>query len=62
VFGVGTFKDDVGFAVECFSGTSCTQEVSIEVAHIVFEIVGVCRDCLWLCVRIRKRLIALSAE
>ena len=45
MFGVGAFKDGVGFAAECVSGTSCTQAVSIEVAHIVFEMVGVCRDC-----------------
>jgi len=45
VLGLGTFKDGVGFAAECVSGTSCTQAVSIEVALIVFEMVGVCRDC-----------------
>jgi len=45
VFGVGTFKDGVGFVVECVNGTLCTQEVSIEVAHMFFEIVGVCWDC-----------------
>ena len=35
----------MGFASECVVGTSCTQAVSIEVAHVVFEMVGVCRDC-----------------
>jgi len=45
VFREGTFKDGVGFAAECVSGTSCTQAVSVEVAHIVFEIVVVRRDC-----------------
>jgi len=45
VFGIGTFKDGVGFATECVNGTSCTQAVSVEVVHIVFERVGVRRDC-----------------
>ena len=27
------------------SGTSCSQAVSVEVVHIVFEMVGVRRDC-----------------
>ena len=45
MFGVGAFKDGVGFATECVSGTSCTQAVSVEVAHIVFEMVGVRWDC-----------------
>ena len=44
MFGVGAFKDGMGFAAECLSGTSCTQAVSIEVAIIVFEMVSVCRD------------------
>ena len=45
MLGVGTFKDGVGFAAECVSGTSCTQAVSTEGAHIVFRVVGVRRDC-----------------
>jgi len=45
VFGVGAFKDGVAFAAECVSGTSCTQAVSIGAAHVVFKMVGVCRDC-----------------
>jgi len=45
MFGVGAFKDGMGFAAECLSGTSCTQAVSIEVAIIVFEMGSVCRDC-----------------
>jgi len=35
----------VGFATKCVSRTSCTQAVSVEVAHIVFEMVGVRWDC-----------------
>jgi len=51
VFGVGAFKDGVAFAAECVSGTSCTQAVSIGAAHVVFKMVGVCRDCsMALCV------------
>jgi len=45
VIRTGTFKDGMGFATECVSGTLCTQVVSLEVAHIVFEMVGVRRDC-----------------
>ena len=45
MFRESTFKDGVGFAVECISGTSCTHAVSVEVAHIVFEMVGVRWDC-----------------
>jgi len=45
VFGSGAFKDGVGFATKCVSGTLCRQTVSVEVAHIVFEMVGVRRDC-----------------
>ena len=45
MFEAGTFKDGVGFAAECVSGTSCTQAVSIKVAHIVFEMVSVRWDC-----------------
>ena len=45
MFKIGTFKDGVGFATECVSGTSCSQAVSVEVAHIVFIMVGVRRDC-----------------
>ena len=45
MFGVCAFKDGVGFATECVGGTSCTQAVSVEVVHIVFEMVGVHRDC-----------------
>jgi len=41
----GTFKDGVSFASEYVDGTSCTQAVSVEVAHIVFEMVGVRGDC-----------------
>ena len=29
MFRVGTFKDGVGFAAECVSGTSCTQAVLV---------------------------------
>ena len=45
MFREGTFKDGLGFAAECVSGTSCPQAVSVEVVHIVFEMVGVRRDC-----------------
>jgi len=45
VFRKGTFKDGVGFAAKCVSGTSCKQAVSVEFAHIVFEMVGVRRGC-----------------
>jgi len=45
VFRIGTFKDGMRFAAECVSGTSCTQAVSAEVEHIVFEIIGVRWDC-----------------
>ena len=45
MFREGIFKDGVGFAAKFVSGTSCTQVVSVEVAHIVFEMVGVRRDC-----------------
>ena len=45
MFRDGTFKDGLGFAAECVSGISCTQVVSVEVAYIVFEMVGVRWDC-----------------
>ena len=45
MFGEGAFKDGEGFAFECVGGTSCTQAVSIEVAHVVFEMLSVCLDC-----------------
>jgi len=38
VFGVGAFKDGVGFAVECVNGTSCTQAVSVLVFGFWFVI------------------------
>ena len=43
MFGVGVFKDGVGFTAECISGASCVPAVSVEVPHVVFEIC-VCQE------------------